>query len=87
MAKTHIDSAQKVQAFMLGVYCGKSFREAAKISEISRQTVKRCYEKAIADGFDIEDSPPLYDRYFEEGKSTGRPRKCNNDMDERISDY
>lgn len=49
--------------------------------------MKRCCERAIANGFDIKDNSTFYDRYFDEGKSNGRPRKCTSDMNEKIASY
>ncbi len=87
MGNKHIDMATKVQAFMLVTYCNVSQRQAEKLTGVSAKTIRRYCEKAQAEGLNIDHNPILYDRYFEEGKSTGRSPTCINELDERIAAY
>ncbi len=76
-----------MQAFILVVYCKKSYREAGKIAGLSHQTVRRYCQKVIADGFDIVENPSLSDQQFEEGKSTRCPHTCTTKLDKQLAEY
>ncbi len=83
----HIDTATKVQAFMLVTYCNMSQRQAEKLTGVSAKTIRRYCEKAQVEGFDIDQNSVLYNQYFEEGKSSGRPPSSTTQIDERIAAY